>query len=71
MKGYTSHKGYDCSPCFFCKKRGEESCSYFCISNVDVALHKANAETEFASFEPLTPAHLAVLEYEQQRGKEK
>lgn len=69
MKGYTSHRGYDCSPCFFCKHREQGGCSYHCISNVDVALHKPNAETEFASFEPLTPAHLAVLEYEQRKDK--
>ncbi len=72
MKGYTSHRGADCIPCFFCKYRGkmtiEHPCSN-CIDAVDLALHKPNAETNFFYFSPLTDAHLRVLEYEQEKTK--
>ena len=69
MKGYTYH-GKDCSPCFFCKHRDEftvENHCYNCIDNVDIALHKPNAETDFVHFTPISDGHLMAWEYEQKR----
>ena len=69
MKGYTSHKGLDCAPCFFCKYRSKECVEapcYNCIATIDLALHKPNAETNFSCFTPLTDSHLQVLKYEQE-----
>lgn len=55
MKGYIDTKGHDKSPCESCKYKTRltvESPCYNCISSLDLALHKANAETEFTSYEP-------------------
>ena len=58
MKGYSYQMAggriADCAPCKFCKHKGKmivEAPCYNCISTVDLALHKPNAETEFACFE--------------------
>lgn len=54
MKGYTDEFGYDRAPCRTCKHRNKmtvEAPCYNCIDIVDLALHKPNAETEFASYE--------------------
>ena len=54
MKGYTDEKGRDMPPCNTCKYKDRmtvESPCYSCIDNVDLALHKPNAETEFANYE--------------------
>lgn len=70
MKGFKCifhDKIIDNTPCFFCKHRKNltvESPCYGCIETTDLALHKQNADTEFANFEPLSPAHSKVLEIE-------
>lgn len=54
MKGYTDENGYDRSPCGTCKHKNKmtvESPCYNCVDTVDLALHKPNAETEFANYE--------------------
>lgn len=55
MKGYIDENGVDRSPCEKCKYRDymtvSEPC-YSCISILDLALHKPNHDTEFASFSP-------------------
>lgn len=54
MKGYIDEKGYDRSPCGTCKHKNKltvEAPCYFCIDNVDLALHKPNHETEFTNYE--------------------
>lgn len=64
----------DMSPCFFCKHRDKMTVSepcYSCIDTMDLALHKPNAETEYASFEPISAAHAAVLQCEMNGGKQK
>lgn len=64
----------DMPPCLFCKHRDKMTVSepcYSCIDNTDIALHKPNAETEYASFEPISAAHAAVLQYEMNGGKQK
>ncbi len=56
MKGYIDAKGHDKPPCGSCKHKNRltvEAPCYTCISSLDLASHKANAETEFASYEPL------------------
>ncbi len=56
MKGYIDSKGHDKSPCGSCKYKKRltvESPCYNCISPLDLALHKANADTEFTNYEPL------------------
>ena len=54
MKGYIDEYGRDVSPCRTCKHKNkmtvEEPC-YSCIDICDLALHKPNHETEFASYE--------------------
>ena len=55
MKGYIDTKGHDKSPCESCKYKTRltvEWPCYNCVSSLDLALHKANAETEFTSYEP-------------------
>ena len=55
MKGYIDTKGHDKSPCESCKYKTRltvELPCYNCISSLDLALHKANAETEFTSYVP-------------------
>lgn len=45
----------DVAPCYKCKYKNELTVGvhcYGCISNVDLALHKANHETEFTCFVP-------------------
>ena len=55
MKGFIDENGFDRSPCGLCKYKNkmtvEQPC-YSCISIIDLALHKQNHETEFASFVP-------------------
>lgn len=54
MKGYTDKDGYDRPPCGTCKHRNKmtvEYPCYSCIGTMDLALHKPNAETEFANYE--------------------
>ena len=54
MKGYTDEHGYDRPPCSTCKYRSKmvvESPCFNCIDILDLALHKPNAETEFANYE--------------------
>lgn len=54
MKGYIDEHGYDRAPCGTCKHKKRltvETPCYSCISHVDLALHKPNAETEFANYE--------------------
>ena len=54
MKGYIDDKGRDRPPCATCKHRNKmtvEAPCYSCIDNVDLALHKSNAETEFGNYE--------------------
>ena len=44
----------DIPPCGTCKYKNKmtvESPCYNCISDVDLALHKPNADTEFANYE--------------------
>lgn len=54
----------DCAPCSFCKHRGkmtvEEPC-YSCIDAIDLALHKANVETDFSHFEEESEDRLKEL----------
>lgn len=53
MKGYIDENGKDRSPCGMCKYKDKltvEAPCYNCIDAVDLALHKPNAETEFANF---------------------
>lgn len=53
MKGYTDEKVRDMPPCYTCKYKDRmtvESPCYSCIDNIDLALHKPNAETEFANY---------------------
>ncbi len=74
MKGYTSHRGFDCAPCFFYKHRAEDTTSascYSCMDNSELALHLPNAQCDFAAFEPLTNEHLSVLLYEQRESAER
>ena len=55
MKGYIDAKGYDRPPCGSCKHKKRltvEAPCCNCISLLDIALHKPNSETEFASYEP-------------------
>ena len=55
MKGYIDAKGHDKPPCESCKYKTKltvESPCYNCISSLDLASHKANAETEFTCYEP-------------------
>lgn len=55
MKGFIDEIGMDRPACAKCKHKGKttvEAPCYNCISNMDLALHKPNYETEFASFEP-------------------
>lgn len=73
MKGYNctfrNKEKVDCNPCFFCKHRERQTYEHpcdDCISNEDVALHKSNTETEYASFEARSEAHLKVLQMEQE-----
>lgn len=54
MKGYIDKNGYDRPPCGTCKHRNKmtvEHPCYSCIDTMDLALHKPNAETEFANYE--------------------
>ena len=54
MKGYIDEDGHDRPPCSTCKHRNKmtvESPCYNRIDIIDLALHKPNAETEFASYE--------------------
>lgn len=54
MKGFIDKKGFDRPPCKTCKYKSRmtvESPCYTCISNIDLALHKPNAETEFINYE--------------------
>ena len=53
MKGYTDENGFDRPPCKTCKYRNKmtvEAPCYTCIDTMDLALHKPNAETEFANY---------------------
>ena len=54
MKGYIDQYGYDRPACVTCKHRKRmtvEAPCYSCIDNIDLALHKPNAETEFINYE--------------------
>lgn len=54
MKGFVDENGIDRPACVTCIHRGKmtvESPCYNCISSLDLALHRPNAETEFASYE--------------------
>lgn len=58
MKGYYKMRSdgqmADMPPCGTCKYKNKmtvESPCYDCIDMVDLALHKPNAETEFANYE--------------------
>ena len=54
MKGFIDENGYDRPPCGTCKYRDRMtvlSPCYGCISNLDLALHKPNNETDFLSYE--------------------
>lgn len=60
MKGYSKLRSdgqyADMAPCGTCKHKHKmtvESPCYNCIDIVDLALHKPNAETEFANYEPV------------------
>ena len=71
---FKEKKHVDMSPCLFCKNRDKMTVSapcYNCIDNADIALHKPNVKTEYANFEPISPAHAAVLQYEMNGGKER
>lgn len=71
MRGYTSYKGFDCSPCFYCKHREKMTVSapcYNCMDNSQIAHGLPNAKCDFANFEPITKEHLSVLLFEQQRN---
>lgn len=54
MKGYTDENGKDRPPCGTCKHKNKltvQAPCDSCIDTVDLALHKPNAETEFANYE--------------------
>lgn len=54
MKGFIDEQGYDRPPCKTCIHKNGLTVSvycYNCISNVDIALHKPNYETEFVNYE--------------------
>lgn len=55
MKGFIDERGNDRPACLKCKykqKMTVEAPCYTCISTMDLALHKPNYQTEFASFVP-------------------
>lgn len=56
MKGFIDEMGYDRPACVTCKykyKMTVEAPCYDCISLIDLASHKPNYETEFASWQPI------------------
>ena len=56
MKGYTDEQGRDRPPCATCKHKNKmtvEAPCYSCISNVDLALHKPNSESNFFYYSPI------------------
>lgn len=68
MKGFNfkrkDGKFADCAPCSFCRHKGKmtvyEPC-YSCIDTIDLALHKANVDTDFAHFEAESEEKLEEL----------
>ncbi len=59
MKGFIDERGNDKPACVRCKYRKRPSVfalCYTCIPLIDLALHKANFETEFANFLEGDPA---------------
>lgn len=59
MKGHYERrkdgKFADVAPCRTCKYQNEMTVGshcYTCIDTIDLALHKPNAETEFANYKP-------------------
>ena len=59
MKGFIDERGRDRPACDRCKYRNKPTVfvlCYNCIHITDLALHKANFETEFANFLEGNPA---------------
>ena len=59
MKGFIDERGNDKPACVRCKYRNRPSVfvlCYNCIPLIDLALHKANFETEFVNFVEGDPA---------------
>ena len=59
MKGFYKRRANgelaDMPPCGLCKHKNKQTYEfpcYNCIDIMDLAFHRPNAETEFASFEP-------------------
>ena len=53
MKGFIDERGNDRPACVNCKYRNRPTVfvlCYNCISQIDLALHKPNYETEFINF---------------------
>lgn len=59
MKGFIDERGNDKPACVICKYLNRSKVFPVCrdcISTIDLALHKANFETEFANFVEGDPA---------------